>query len=251
MPYPTITQGATTAWWQKWKESENPDTPPERPRPEMSNEGDTHDWETIARDVIERLSTLHRRSTDKGVASKDRIRSNRYEAFACAELHAALPRDAALTDPWFWTWLATGPGFCLILRRYPPTSKNAIPDVANFTSKNGQENFYYRLWFRGEAGHDPRDEEDPYRLARYGGSEFWRSHIQRQNFTQCRPMLDALLHFQYPDGPEGKPRLNTDDIRLLIKRTGCAATNIMTETLDHGQATNLLLDQLAKMRGTP
>lgn len=145
-----------------------------------------------------------------------------FEATACVAVHQTLPRDAALADPEFWIWGATGPGLELIRRRYPPKMKKdadgekrlAIADLKNFTSASARETFFYRLWIRAELAHDPA-LADPYEFTRYGNIDFWRSHVFRQMSTETGPLLAAFIRFQHPDGPDGKKRLTQDEIRAF------------------------------------
>ena len=43
------------------------------------------------------------------------------------------------------------------------------------------EVYFYRAWLRGQKMYDPSDA-DPYKYARLGASDVWRSHILRQDF---------------------------------------------------------------------
>ena len=175
--------------------------------------------------------------------------NDRFEAAACVAVHDALPRDAALADPEFWIWMATGPGLDLIRRRYPGKGEAQIPDRLNFTSASARETFFYRLWVRAELAHDTA-LADPYELARYGDIDFWRSHVFRQMSTESGPLLAAFIRFQHPDGPDGEKRLTQDEIRALVKNMRRVAANMLVETLDEQEAARFVEEQWRKIQST-
>ena len=266
MPYPIVTDTSARLWWNAWKESGNVQAPPHPPEPETSIEGGEPDWPTVVARLMDDLGTLYdsvdgTQTAERGgvvgritkalgsraVASTTRMTNDRFEATACVTVHKALPRDAALADPEFWIWMATGPGLDLIRRRYPGKGEAQIPDRLNFTSASARETFFYRLWVRAELAHDPA-LEDPYELARYGDIDFWRSHVFRQMSTETGPLLGAFVRFQHPDGPEGKKRLSQEEIRELVKYMRRAAANVLVEALDEQEAARFVEEQWQKIQ---
>lgn len=265
MPYPIVTETAARLWWNAWKAGGDAGSPPQTPEPEASIEGAEHDWSRIVDRLMDDLGSLYdsvdRHETrrregvveriSKAIGSRSaspsgRMTNDRFEAAACVLVHEALPRDAALADPEFWIWMATGPGLDLIRRRYPGKGDAQIPDRLNFTSASARETFFYRLWVRAELACDPA-LKDPYELARYGDIDFWRSHVFRQMSTETGPLLAAFIRFQHPDGPEGKKRLSQSEIRELVKYMRRAAANVLVEVLDEDEAERFLEEQWQKI----
>lgn len=272
MAYPILTDSAVRTWWNAWKECGSVDEPPARPEPDTCVEGGDHDWPGIVARLMDDLGFLYdavdkpKEAPRAGVVSrflagraKDEavpLTNDRFEAAACVVVHEALPRDAALADPEFWIWMATGPGLDLIRRRYPGKGEVQIPDRLNFTSANARETFFYRLWVRAELAHDPV-LADPYELARYGDIDFWRSHVFRQMSTEAPAVLRAFIVHQYPDGPEGKRRTETPElvteegkrvleIRDFIKFMKRAAANIVVDMLEEEEAARFVEEQWQK-----
>lgn len=270
MPYPIVADTAARLWWKTWADNDTAD-PPAPPEADTSPDGAPHDWSGLVQSLVDDLGALYARVEGGETASRrglvgriaealgargdgDAPMSNdRFEAAASVAVHSALPRDAALADPEFWIWMATGPGQALILRRYPPrrttddqgVERWKIPDRKNFTSSNAQETLFYRLWIRAELAHDPA-LGDPYELARYGDIDFWRSHVLRQKLTEAGPVLRAFIRHQYPDGPDGKRRSSVAEIRQMIKHMKRAAANVMVEALDDEEAARFVEEQWRK-----
>ncbi|MFP4542327.1 MAG: DUF6339 family protein [Opitutales bacterium] len=265
MPYPIVTDAAARVWWKAWKESGKTDEPPARPEVDTSVEGGDHDWPGVVARLMDHLGALYDAVEKPQTAARAGVvgrifggrsgaeampmTNDRFEAAACVAVHEALPRDAALADPEFWIWMATGPGLDLIRRRYPGKGEAQIPDRLNFTSASARETFFYRLWVRAELAHDPA-LADPYELARYGDIDFWRSHVFRQMSTETGPLLAAFIRFQHPEGPDGKKRLTQDEIRALVKYMRRAAANMLVETLDEQEAARFVEEQWQKIRST-
>ena len=232
MPYPVLDDVAARAWWREWKRDAEtagrPCEPPEVPSADRAEGGGDHDWSAIAGEAVAEL----RRTLAPGDGTA------KFEAAACVLLHRRLPSDEALTDPGFWVWFAVVPGLALIRERYPATETKPVPDVQNFTSRSAKETLFYRLWVRAEVAREP-SREDPYELARYGDVDFWRSHMFRQTFAEHRDLLTALVAFQYPEGPEGPPRLrgkNQAELRELVKYLRRACANLTVEMMDEERA---------------
>ena len=72
------------------------------------------------------------------------------------------------------------------------------------------EVYFYRAWFRGHKMYDP-DEQDPYKYAKLGLSDVWRSHILRQDFGRDREFVKAFLDTIY--GEDGKTLVRTTELR--------------------------------------
>jgi hypothetical protein len=173
-----------------------------------------------------------------------------YEAEASVLVHQGLPEHPALGDPEFWTWLAVVHGPELVVQRYAINRRSGaakIPGSDNFSSRSSPENLFFRLWFRGEIGYC-EELDDPYFYARCGDIDIWRSHLFRQGYADARPFAHALLSFQYPEGPSGRPRLGVNLIRALVKRLRRARTNIFFEFMDIARSIEFIENEYRKMQ---
>jgi hypothetical protein len=246
MSYPTIPYEEARSWWNRWKGAQEGESEPEHPPSvEERKVGFPRDWRSEASDlVVELLDLLDGLGEGGG-----RDRFARFEAEAAVRIHRTLPRDhPALADPEFWIWYAVDPGLSLVRARY---RGKTVPDVANFASSNARETLFYRLWLRGEMGCRPH-EADPHRLARYGDVDFWRSHVFRQMYAEYPPLLEAFVCFQYPEGPDGPPRIalseNQRELRKFVKRMKRIGTNVMVEFLDVDTALSIMEGEWNRLR---
>ena len=245
MPYPTVAHTDAIAWVARWREQEDPSASPPIPPLTIKPEGDARDWDEIATALVAEADALLRDYVQAG----GRDVAMAYEADASVLVHQRLPEHPALGDPGFWTWLAVVRGPELVVRRYAINRKSGVPKVPgtdNFSSRGG-ENWFFRLWFRGEIGYS-EELEDPYFYARCGDIDIWRSHLFRQGYADARPFAHALLSFQYPQGPGSTPRLGIDAIRPLVKRLSRARTNIFFEFMDQARSVAFIENEYRKMQ---
>ena len=75
------------------------------------------------------------------------------------------------------------------------------------------EVYFYRAWLRGQKMYDPSDA-DPYKYARLGASDVWRSHILRQDFGRDREFVKAFLDTVY--NSSGKVVIGTNEMRTKL-----------------------------------
>lgn len=245
MPYPALDREAARGWWKDWlSDLEGADDPqnvsiPEPPGCEWKEAGGEFQWGALVEKLVNQLrEDFHSASS-----------TSKFEADAAEILHSQLPEDVALADPEFWYWFAVSQGAGLVVERYRPTVKNPIPDIDNFASGNGRETLFYRLWIRGQLGHDP-SREDPYELARYGDVDFWRSHVFRQMFLESPALLAGFVKFQFPDGPAGGGRLkgkNQKDLRALVKELRRVFANIEVGLMTESRAREFIEEQWTKI----
>lgn len=140
-----------------------------------------------------------------------------YESRACAVLHANLALTAgAAADPGFWRWLSLGPLLPVIELRHELLRREHVGLCSPWDA------LVSRLWFRADLSLDP-DSDDPYFLSTLGDLDFWRSHVLRADYSACRPLLRALIRFQFPRTNNFRPRLkpsgsSDDGMRALSKR---------------------------------
>lgn len=173
-----------------------------------------------------------------------------FDAEAAAALHNALdlPRRVA-GDSDFWRYFVCVDLYDVVQWRHPPRSED--PYSGNpFGLGNVWEILPRRLWARGELGYQA-GSEDPYRLVRRGSVDFWASGPIRHLYGCARPVVRALVRYQYPEdgtfeGKRYRPRtLNIDEYRELIKKIRHYHATTTLEFLDDSQA-NELIKRLAK-----
>jgi len=245
MGYPLLAEADVKTWWNKWlQDVESAESAadveiPEAPEPTWSQEwGGEYKWESIGNKIAGELEETYL------AAESDA----EFEALASVQVHCGLPRDIALADTGFWAWLAVGPCKRLVRWRYPPTRRKPIPDIKNFYTSNGRETLLCRLWLRAEMACDGT-RADPYELAYYGDVDLWRSHVLRQMFAEHKPILAAFLQFQYPDGPDGQPRLrgkNQSEVRELAKFLRRRFANVEVSILDEEGANSFIASEWLK-----
>ena len=75
------------------------------------------------------------------------------------------------------------------------------------------EVYFYRAWLRG---HKMLDESlpDPYAYAKKGSSDFWRSHVLRQDFGRDREFVKAFLDTVYDEN--GVTLVGTTELRTKL-----------------------------------
>ena len=270
MKYPIIELDKARDWWFAWRaECEKQGkrvAPPEFNGTEyVECQGDSAPEEEMVR-LVKELSDLF----DAVDGEKRELDTNRFEAKAAELMHGGLSECEALADPRFWIWSSVAVGSMLISRRYPfkpddgeagtedgadgqgelePSGnklKSFIPGKENFFSASGRETLFYRLWIRGRLGYVD-DMKDPYELARCGDVDFWRSHIFRQMSLESENLRIEFIRFQFPDGPDGKPRLSQSKIRALIKRLRRAAANVVVDGFDRKEAKAFIQRQWQSM----
>jgi hypothetical protein len=110
------------------------------------------------------------------------------------------------------------------------------------------EGLFARLWLRGNIGFDAASS-DPYRIARKGDIDIWRSHIIRTEYGRCKPVAHALVNYQYPDDTSGKP-LSVKELRELAKKLRIADASISYELLDGDAIRELIEDNVERIRSS-
>lgn len=187
-------------------------------------------------DLVAELSDLHARHGLLANAS--------FESRACVLLHSNLALTAeAAADPGFWRWLSLGPLLPVVELRH----ELLRPEHVGLGSP--WDALMSRLWFRADLSLDP-DIEDPYALSAVGDLDFWRSHVLRADYSACRPLLRALLRFQFPTENNGRPRLKPSGsseagMRALAKRIKLRHAVVAFELLNEEDC-RLELEKLAE-----
>lgn len=187
----------------------------------------------------ERLEAIRRQYPDK-LKKRDPLGS-KFEAEAFPAVHQSIKGDVGmLGDPDFWIYVSLGEFADLTEWRYAAEENESA--LANYGIGNRSESLFYRLWSRGDIGYDSRNV-DRYAVAKRGDIDFWRSHIHRQRYGNCRNLARALVNIQYPD-ESGKPANSTEVIRELAKRLRLIYANLEYSFLDMKQASSLINKEL-------
>lgn len=114
---------------------------------------------------------------------------------------SSLATPGQLSHVGFWRWLSNvahrGKFWQFIDWRFEERQQ---VNWAITSPRNLKESLFFRCWVRGEKMYNP-ELPDPYRYAKMGTGDFWRSHILRQDFGKDRAFVEAFLDFNFdPDG---------------------------------------------------
>lgn len=111
----------------------------------------------------------------------------------------------------FWRWLSNDAcdGFFwdFIMWRF---NSDKVINWGITGPGNVIEVYLYRAWLRGHKMFDP-SSPDPYKYARIGSSDVWRSHILRQDFGRDVEFVKAFLDTIYDNA--GKTVIGTKELR--------------------------------------
>ncbi len=234
MSYPALSRSDARSYLNAVKQGLNPEPPLVR----IVEEGEDIDWESVADDLVARLSKL---ASGDPVKKRSDARGAEFEIAAGSLVHRLLPTHEALADPDFWTWLGVMKGQSLVKWRYEDD-----PDPKNFGIGSPGENLLFRIWLRAEVAHVPT-AADPYELVNVGDIDFWRSHIFRQSYADARSFARALVEFQFPKDEGRKPRLSITQIRDLAKHLKRARTNLLFEIMDAERAKGFIESEWARL----
>ena len=175
-----------------------------------------------------------------------------FEGPACAVVHQelGLPTTTAAARE-FWLWLTFGAAdgqFCEIVD-WRFGTQGGIGEVNYGLTSKAQiwEGLFARLWFRGHIGRG-KSRNDPYSVAKRGDMDIWRSHVIRQEYGRCASVAKALVRFQYPDAKGKSRRLKVTELRALAKRLRVLDASICFEMLDESAVTELIKENVAKIR---
>lgn len=132
-------------------------------------------------------------------------------------LHSKLIKLAdthQLTDMGFWRWLSNiacnGFFWDFIMWRL---NSDRVINWGITNASNAVEIYLYRAWLRGHKMFDT-SLNDPYKYARKGSSDVWRSHILRQDFGRDREFVKAFLDTVYDDS--GRTVIGTTELRQSL-----------------------------------
>jgi hypothetical protein len=239
MEYPTIERGVAQNMLERFQDGRP--APPDERHTKWVGDGARLEEKTIQA-VLDSLEEC------KSQFPEDRLPQNQgrnFEREATPILHSGLDIGRLVAgDPGFWRWVtffALDGSFRSIVDWRFSTSFPVAAD--NYGLGSIWEGLFARLWIIGDIGFNEH-ADDPYDLSRTGDQDFWRSHIIRQDYARSRNMARALIHFQFPDGRDGKPRLKVAEIRELVKRVRTRNSSIAFELMDGKD----LLDFLERIR---
>lgn len=191
------------------------------------------------------LDLLTRELADLGPKQRPGL----FDARASVVIHSNLPKLPinVASDRDFWRFVACGPLYEIVRWRH-----GGDEDAENFGLTGAFKGLPERLWFRAELSVQPEeDSEKRYALTRRGTVDFWASGPTRRHLGGSRPLVRALVRFQYPgDGkilPNGTYRPQTlapDGIRDLYKRLSHFDGMLKFSMLDDDEAF-ALIEELA------
>lgn len=247
MIYPTLTRGAAEEYVRARLDGQSP----RKPIDEITDEAGCSPKGNMA----DRIRELEEAWRDL-LPILDEKQFARFEARGAVAIHRALgelPVRVA-TDAGFWRYLACGPLYEFVVRRYPESMRNAKrANLANFGIGKAWEALPERLWFRAHIGYDP-GAPDPYGLVRRGGIDFWVSGLIRVLYSSNRELARAFVEFQFPtdgkfEGTSYRPAtLGTDAVREMYKRLRHFDVTTVYAALDDQQARDLIEDLAKDLR---
>ena len=146
---------------------------------------------------------------------------------------------SVLTDRDFWRYCAARLYDFVVWRQPSSTVMALLPHFGSATIGLGRECVPHRMFGRAliaQAGGIAAGDEDPFRLARFGASDVWKSHILRvANGNAPIVVREMLLDV------EGG-RLKTEVVRPFVKNLRRVRSNVLFEVLDQYQA-RVLVDR--------
>lgn len=211
-------------------------------RPFVRHQGDgEHFEESRPERLLSRLLAI------KDAIGKDPLPKNMakdFESQSAEAVHQELALDtstACSREFWLWLTFAAEAGQFLQFVDWRFGTQKSIAPVNYGIGRQSEiwEGLFARLWWRGQVGYDPA-LDDPYRMARRGDVDIWRSHIIRQEYGRCRNMALALLGFQYPTDDPGAGKLRISHLRELVKRLRVMDANIAYEVMDEPSLQELI-----------
>jgi hypothetical protein len=206
--------------------------------------------ETKATELLEKLKELREQLALEPLPAN---KGKDFEGPASALVHETLglcSRAAGSRDFWLWLTFVAAEGAFADLVDWRFGSQETIDPVNYGIGRRSViwEGLFARLWLRGNIGHDSASS-DPYRIAKKGDIDIWRSHIIRQEYGRCKSVAHALINYQYPDGKSGKP-LRVKQLRDLAKRLRIVDASVSYELLPSGKIKDLIETNVERIRAT-
>ena len=134
-------------------------------------------------------------------------------------LHEILTASGAtafqLSQLGFWRWLsnvACG-GYLWDFIKWRFDNGNQLVNWGITSQGQIIEVYFYRAWLRAHKMHDPHSS-DPYKYAKLGSSDVWRSHILRQEFGRDKEFVKAFLDTIYDQN--GATVIGTNELRTKL-----------------------------------
>jgi hypothetical protein len=195
-------------------------------------------------EAAERLFEL-----EQTVLSENKQIRGEFDSRACSILHGDLSIDISVaSDSGFWRWLAfydDGIFAGIVRARYGPATQ-----AKHFGVGGSLDDCYLMaLWFRANAVYaDNSSFDNGYDLAAYGGVDFWRSHVLRQDYGQSVEFVRALVRISkdknLPTGSTSDPKAKLG-IRDLAPELKKRAVNYALELMTEDEAYEFLEFTLA------
>ena len=160
--------------------------------------------------LVTRLKEIQENGSSKVVKSHGGVIDSRATEIVHSEL-SQIADVYQLSHIGFWRWLSNvahnGFFWKFVMWRF-----NGGEPINWGIANHSQiiEVYLYRAWLRGHKMYD-ESESDPYKYAKLGSSDVWRSHILRQDFGRDREFVKAFLDSIYDE--KGKTVIKTKELR--------------------------------------
>ena len=165
-------------------------------------------------DLVERLEQLKGKYNGK---QKSPAVAGKVDAEVCEIVHSELSTKLEineLSQIGFWRWLSivacNGKFWDFIDWRI---GGNQQLNWGVVGPGSIVEVYFYRAWLRGHKMIEP-GSSDPYKYAKIGASDVWRSHILRVEFGRDREFVKAFLDTVYDE--QGKTLIGTNELRTEL-----------------------------------
>jgi hypothetical protein len=241
MRLPTITQDTSISQWNSLASGDAP--PPLTGNIDyIGEEADAKLNEVELEDLFDELDAIREKYNKQYKDGVPKSAGGRIESEMVEPIHQAflvLATPGQLSNIGFWRWLSNvayrGKFWDFIDWRFDERQQ---VNWAITSPRSLKESLFFRCWLRGHKMYNP-ESPDPYKYARMGTGDFWRSHVLRQDFGKDRTFVEAFLDFNFTsDGTR-----NISDAQLRKKlipgvRAWCSMATF--SHLSHGEITAIL-----------
>ena len=211
------------------------------------------DGDTQAMEVIREGMTLFK---SQFVSRRSLVKSaDQLEGELVPVVHETLSKlpPGVLSDRDFWRYLSLTEFFGFAVWR--DGSKESIPGNASFGATGNQlhdDTVPMRMFNRGELAlryAKQAGQEPSYDLAKFAGSEMWKSHIWRTlNWQSPRFVSSLFLNVELGNFKESNYQVistkSQELLREFVKQLKRQRSNVIIEVLDDDECQSLLWDQL-------
>ena len=139
----------------------------------------------------------------------------------------------------FWRWLSNcaldGKFWDFVMWRF---DSDALLNWGITTSQPLFEVYFFRAWLRGHMLYDST-KPNPYEYSVRGSTDFWRSHVLRQDFSQDPEFVKAFIDSVYDE--DDRPIVATNQLRTqLIPALRAWSANASFSHLSYEESLSLI-----------